>query len=296
VLRRTVEAAGENRLPFLASALTFDTLLAAVPFLLLLLAVFAMVLQSGAGGGEIDLARVFGSLLPPRTGGPRDPLAAAEQLLGRVAAIGRQITLVAVPTFVWLATRAFASVRIALNEIFDVAVRPPRPQGLVIAFLRVKLRDLAMVLGTVLLFLASTVIGGGVALARARGDALDPGWSFVVSRFWHLAAQGIAYGFIVALFFLLYRFGSQRRLRASAALLAALFAATAFEGARRLYALYLTNVAAWGTAAADASIGALILFVLWMYYSAVVFLLGGVVAQIWELRRLQRIQRARLDG
>ncbi|MCL6646465.1 MAG: YihY/virulence factor BrkB family protein, partial [Dehalococcoidia bacterium] len=63
-----------------------------------------------------------------------------------------------------------------------------------------------------------------------------------------------------------------------------------------LYALYLTNVAAWGTAAADASIGALILFVLWMYYSAVVFLLGGVVAQIWELRRLQRVQRARLDG
>ena len=42
----------------------------------------------------------------------------------------------------------------------------------------------------------------------------------------------------------------------------------------------------------DATIGALVLFVLWLYYTALVFLLGGVVAETWELRRMQQRQRA----
>jgi len=29
----------------------------------------------------------------------------------------------------------------------------------------------------------------------------------------------------------------------------------------------------------------------WVYYCALVFLLGGVVAETWELRELQRAQR-----
>jgi membrane protein len=243
-------------------------------------------------GGQIDLTRLLEGLLPPHGAGPRDPYATAEALLARVAAIGQQLTLVAAPAFLWFATRAFASVRTALNDIYDVAVRPVRRRGIVLGFLRAKLRDLGMVLATMVLFLASTGISAGLVLARARGDELAPQWGFVLGRVWAIGGQIVAFGFIVVLFLLLYRFGSQRRIRLSAAAVAALFAAVAFELARRLFAFYITNVAAWNTATADATIGALILFVLWMYYSSLVFLLGGVVAQIWELRRLQRTQRA----
>ena len=35
-----------------------------------------------------------------------------------------------------------------------------------------------------------------------------------------------------------------------------------------------------------------ILTVLWVYYTALVFLLGGVVAETWQLRTMQRRQRA----
>jgi uncharacterized BrkB/YihY/UPF0761 family membrane protein len=44
-------------------------------------------------------------------------------------------------------------------------------------------------------------------------------------------------------------------------------------------------------AGGDANIGAGVLFVLWVYYTALVFLLGGVVAETWELRRMQQRQR-----
>ncbi len=75
---------------------------------------------------------------------------------------------------------------------------------------------------------------------------------------------------------------------------ASLFSAVAFEVAKRLFGLYMTNVASFERAAVDVNLGALILFILWMYYSALVFLLGGVVAETWELRELQRRQRARV--
>ena len=64
-----------------------------------------------------------------------------------------------------------------------------------------------------------------------------------------------------------------------------------FEVAKRLYGLYLAHFASVGGASGDANIGAAVLFILWIYYTAIVFLLGGVVAETWELRRMQQRQR-----
>jgi membrane protein len=104
-------------------------------------------------------------------------------------------------------------------------------------------------------------------------------------------ANFLGFLFLILLFFLLYRHASLRRVRWQAALVASLFMALAFEIAKQLYSLYLRGATGYGAAALDASIGALILFVVWLYYSALVFLLGGVVAETWELRAMQRKQR-----
>ena len=99
----------------------------------------------------------------------------------------------------------------------------------------------------------------------------------------------------MALFFIVYKYASIRRLPWRTALLASVFTAIAFEIAKRLFALYLANFASVRAAAGDANIGALVLFILWVYYTAIVFLLGGVVAETWELRKMQRRQRAILE-
>jgi membrane protein len=102
----------------------------------------------------------------------------------------------------------------------------------------------------------------------------------------------LAFGFSISLFYVTYRYASVRRLPWRTALLASTFTALLFEAAKRLYGLYLTHFADVGSAAGDANIGAAVLFVLWVYYTAIVFLLGGVVAETWELRRMQQRQRA----
>jgi membrane protein len=247
--------------------------------------------QLTTNGASPDLTRLFEQFLPPHQTGPDDPFAAGERLLGRVARFGQRVTLVAVPTFLWFATRTFASMRTALNDIYDVSLRPQPRRHFLLGLLYGKLRDLTMVVMVLSLFLASTAITAGLALLQAWGQERVPAFSFWLGTFGIVLGQATAFGFIVLLFFGLYRFASPRRIRWSAALAASFFAALAFEAARRIFAFYVVNVATWSRTSNDAQLGAIILCVIWVYYSALVFLLGGVVAETWEMRRLLRRQR-----
>jgi len=218
-----------------------------------------------------------------------DPFSTIEDILGRLTKIGSSLSLLAVPAFVWFSTRLFAGIRTSLNSIYDAWVRPKRINP-VKRFVLAKLRDLAMVIVVLILFLANFAVTSGYSLLRAA--SLTTGTAGAVIQTlegWLGAALGFL--FLIALFFLLYRYASLRRVGWDAALVAAGFASVAFELAKRLFALYIRNAGGYGAAAADASIGAVILFVIWLYYSALVFLLGGVIAETWELRALQRVQR-----
>ena len=104
--------------------------------------------------------------------------------------------------------------------------------------------------------------------------------------------EALALAFSVSLFYVTYRYASARRLPWKTALLAASFTAVLFELAKRLYALYLANFTSFDTWGGDANLAAAALFVLWIYYTAIVFLLGAVVAETWELRNMQKRQRA----
>lgn len=257
-----------------------------------MLAGLTWLAQVLSNGSFPDPTQIFERFLPPHSGGAADPFASAERLLGRIAQFGQKVTLVAVPTFLWFATRAFASVRTALNDIYDVSLRPRRPRHFLLGFLFGKLRDLAMVVMTLMLFVTSSAISTSLALLQVWGEERAPRFAFWVSTFGHAMGQLVAFGFIIVLFFFLYRFASPRHIRWSAALVASLFAGTAFELARRLFAFYVVNIAVWSRTSTDTQIGAVLLAVVWIYYSALVFLLGGVVAETWELRRLQHMQRA----
>jgi membrane protein len=255
-----------------------------------LLAGLGWLAQVITDGASPDPTRLFEHFLPPHQTGPNDPFAAGEALLGRIAQFGQRVTLVALPTFLWFATRTFASMRTALNDVYDVSLRPRPSRHFLLGFLYGKLRDLAMVVMVLLLFLTSTAISTGLVLLQAWGEVRAPEFSFWFGTAGRVLGEVVAFGFILILFFFLFRFASPRKIRWSAALVASLFSATAFEVARRLFAFYVVNVATWNRTS-DAQLGAIILCIVWVYYSALVFLLGGVVAETWEMRRLLRRHR-----
>ena len=286
-----LQAADENSVPFLASAITFDAILTAIPFILLLFAGLAKVLEIMTGTGPVDPQALFERFLPPHKRAGSDPFVAVEVILGKLTRAGQSLSLVALPAFVWFSTRLFASIRTALNAIYDVSIRPPKGNFL-IRFLLNKLRDLGMVLLTLVFFLANVLLTIGLSLLQSYFENRGrPGTDAVISTLEQWLAYGLGYLFLIVLFFFLYRHASLRRVRAPAALVASVFMPFAFEVAKQLYALYLRGATGYGAATLDASIGAMLLFVVWLYYSALVFLLGAVVAETWELRAMQRKQR-----
>lgn len=268
-------------------------MLAAVPFVLLLLIGLTHLAQAVTQGPEVDTIHLFHRFLPPHSTLPdRDPFAVIEKLLTGITEKRGQLSLYAVPTFLWFSTRLFAGIRTALNDIYDVSLRPSRQRGIITLFLLAKVRDAAMVVGTVILFLANTLLTTGLTILQARGTESVPQFGFFVSTVGRFLGEFLAFSFSVSLFYVTYSYASVRRLPWKTALLAATFTALLFELAKRLYALYLANFASFEGLGGDATLGAIVLFILWVYYTAIVFLLGAVVAETWELRKMLERQRA----
>ncbi len=271
-------------------------MLAAVPFVLLLLVLFTVLVQGLAPEGTtLDPDSLFHRFLPPHNSLPsQDPFGPVERLLTRIFENRGNLSLVAVPSFLWLSTRLFASMRNSLNFVYDVASRPGASRGIIVTFLRNKARDAALALTVATLFLINTVFSAGLVLARSRSEAaVLSSYTLLVSTVGRLFTELVGFAFSISLFFVIYRFASPRRMSVTSVLIASTFSAFGFEIAKRLYGLYLARSVLPGSAfGGGAQLGALVLFVLWVYYMAVVFLIGGVVAERWEALRLQRKQGA----
>ena len=264
VVRRTLEAAYEDNIPFLAGALSFDILLTAIPFVGLVLAVVGYLAQYQLAIHQINVHELLERFLPESSGGETGQFGFIERALGDLVARRGHITLLAAPLFLWFSTRMFGGLRAALNEVFDTEENRSWPIA--------KLTDLAMVFVAGALFLANAFASTG------RG----------------IFAWLASLVFSTLLFFMIFKFLPSRRIYWRTSVVASLFCAVAFEIAKRLYALYVARFVTFDRVASDANLIGFLLFVLWIYYTACMFLLGGEVAETYDLMRMRRLQRVQL--
>jgi membrane protein len=91
------------------------------------------------------------------------------------------------------------------------------------------------------------------------------------------------------MFFALYKVLPIRKIRWQTALIAALFTSVMIEVAKYAFAIIVQrmNPASLYTG----TLYAIVILVIWTYYAALLFLLGGEVGQVFELRRVRRQQR-----
>lgn len=279
-VRRVYEGAAESNVPFLASGLTFDALLASIPLVLLLLSLIGHLVNAGAVHARVDPLEYFRQFLPAHPEGQADPFQPVEKLLADVVRTRGRLGLVGLALFVWFSTRLFGSLRSALNEVFDTEETRP--------WLRGKLEDIVLVLVTGLLFAASAAGSEGVAILAQR----NPRFGFLT----FFGGQLAGFGFAVALFAVIFRYAPARRVRRDTALFAAVICGLGFELAKPLVSEYLARMVHPDRLVSDATLGAILLFVAWTYYLTLVFLIGGQIAQVYELRRRQAAQRALLRG
>lgn len=277
-MRRVYEGAAEDNVPFLASGLTFDALLAAIPMALVALALVGHLLSAGAGAAQVDIIPYIRRFLPPPGAGP-DPFAPVVEIFIRVVQGRGTLTLVGIPLFVWTSTRLFGSLRTTLNEVFDTEENRNWPKG--------KLVDIALVLVAGFLFLLNVALTEGFRVVATIMGRIG------FTEF--LAAQILGYLSILVMFVVVFRYAPARGTTWRTAAFAAVLCTVGFELAKVPLAMYFQYVAQPERMTTDATIGGIIVFVAWTYYMTYVFLVGGEIAMVYTLRRRQASQRALLS-
>ena len=279
---RLYEKAGQDDIFFLAGGIAFNILFAAVPFLLMLISLFGFVLSAVVDDPERAAVDYVLTILPPS----EVVVTTTRELVRDVVAGRRGFGLLALGLFIWGSTRLFGTLRTALKDIFDL----PEERGIVEG----KVFDLQMVFVAGFLFVMNTGTTVAVEAAQNYGIELlglgDAGGVKAAQRAW---ANILAFAFIFVMFVLIYRYLPKRRTPWRIALVAASFTSVAWELLKGLFALYITNVTVlgrtWGTLVAP------VVLVLWIYYSAFIFILGGEIAQVYDLLRVRRMQRELLE-
>ena len=142
---------------------------------------------------------------------------------------------------------------------------------------------------------ATVLVTGYLALTAYVAIATSRGVSFLVSLGLRSdVMSGVEYGIgrllafilVVALIFLLYRFIPVRGIPTRAALVGAATASIMFELTRVAYAA-LTGVLS-PTTIYTGTLYTIVSVVFWVYYAAIIFLVGAEVARVYEIRNVNR--------
>lgn len=281
-IRRVYQKAGEDDIFFLSGAIAFNVLVAAVPFLLMLIGVFGYVLQRAVDDPQQAAVEYVVSILPPS----QKVVTVTRTLVTEVVAGRTRFGIVGLVLFMWSSTRLVGTLRSVLKHIFDL----PEERGIVDG----KIFDIQMVLVAGTLFLLNTGTTVLVEAAQNYGvQTLGLSGRAEVVAMQRALARILAFGFILLMFVLMYRFLPKRKTPWRIAIVAAVFTSVVWEALKGTFAWYVANVGDWQST--YGTLASLIILVFWIYYSAVVFVLGGEVAQVYDLMRIRRRQRELLE-
>lgn len=280
-LKRIWDNSAEDNVLFLAGGIAFNIMLAAVPFVLLLIAGLTYLLPSLSDVDPMTAVTAFvDRLLPLRAGAG----GFVHRLIGDVLKTRDSVTLYSAILFAWLSTRLFGSLRTALAEVFDIENER--------SIIRGKIFDFQITVLSTLLFVLSTLVSTYLTLATTRGLSvlLELGLrKEVMGEVEYWFGRALAFVFTTVMFFALYKYLPVRKVLTRTAWLAAFFTGILFEGAKMAFRVIVTSMNP--TTLYTGTIAALVIVVVWTYYAALIFLIGGEVGQVYELRRTRRLQR-----
>lgn len=276
-VRRVWDNSGEDNIFFLASGISFNLLLAIVPFLLLFATSLTYLLNQSSDAATAEIVDLMNRFLPPSTSE-----STTRAVTGIIKARGT-VGLYSAVSFIWFSTRLFGSLRSVLAAIFDIE----QDRGIVDG----KIYDVKVTVVSSLIFVAYTGVSAYIAIASSRGVAVLEAVGLrqdVMGGVEYTVGRIIAFIFIVALFYGMYKFLPHKKMRWQTALLAAMFTGVMFEIAKVGFATYATSFRPGSLY--TGTLAALVVTILWVYYASVVFILGGEVAQVFELRHMRRRQ------
>ena len=271
----TWRALGDDDVMFLASGVSFNLLLAAVPFVLLLVSVSVLFLGSTPDSAADVALGFLDRLLPSKNWTEGDHV---RETVREVARVSGSVTLYSAIGFLWFSTRVFSSMRSVFQRTFDV----PRERGI----LHGKLFDIAC---SFLAAIGITLYGSLSAYllaASTRGVSVLTELGVrasVMGPIEYAFGRVVAFVLVVLLCFAAYRLLPNRPIPSHTAWVGSITTSLLFELARILFGYYVRTFSP--SSLYTGTIATLVVVTLWTYYASLIFIIGAEVAQVVELRR-----------
>ncbi|HEY5898458.1 MAG TPA: YihY/virulence factor BrkB family protein, partial [Burkholderiales bacterium] len=260
LLKQTATSWSEDYAPSMGAALSYYTLFSIAPLLLIIIGIAGFVFGEDAARGAIvdQLAGLIGA----------DGAQAVEGLL-QAANRPRQgmvATLVGLVTLLLGAMTVFGELQNALDRIWRAPARQKAKGWWTI--LRTRVLSFGMVLGMAFLLTVSLVLSAALAALGKWWGAAFAGWEV----FAHLLDIALSFGLVTVMFALIYRYIPRVHVAWHDVWVGAAVTSLLFAVGKFAIGLYLGKSAVASTFGAA---GSLVVLILWVYYSAQIFLFGA---------------------
>lgn len=245
--------------PSMGAALAYYTMFSIAPLLLIVISVAGLLFGVEAARGEIS-AQLQGLI-------GQDAARMIEGLVQHAAqpASGAVSTLIGFVLLVVGATTVFAELQDALDRIWRA---PRRKQGGLWALLRSRLLSFGLILGIGFLMMVSLVLSAALS-------ALGKWWGAWFGH-WLLLAEllniAISFALVTTMFAMIYKIMPRVKVAWSDVWIGAVVTAVLFTFGKYLIGLYIGKS---GMTSVFGAAGSLVVMLVWVYYSAQIFLLGA---------------------
>ena len=264
MVKRAASAWSDDYAPSMGAALSYYTLFSLAPVWLIVISIAGLVFGADAVRGEI-----FGQL---RGLMGDDAAKAIEGLLASVSqpAEGIAATLIGVAVLLIGATSVFGELQDALDRIWRAPARDAAVTGLsgLWRLLRTRLLSFGMILGMAFLLMVSLVLGAVMAALGKWWGGVFGGWELLA----HSVNLAVDFALTAGVFAMIYKLMPRVRVAWRDVWLGAAVTAALFTVGKFLIGLYIGRS---GVTSAFGAAGSLVIVLVWVYYSAQVFLLGA---------------------
>ena len=260
LLKETASAWSEDYAPSMGAALSYYSLFSIAPLLLIVIGIAGLVFGADAARGAI-----FGEL----RGLIGDQGAQAVEGLLQAADKPKQgivSTIVGVVILLVGAMTVFGELQNALDRIWRAPARV-KASGLW-TLLRTRLLSFGMVLGIAFLLMISLVLSAALAALGKWWGAAFGGWEAIA----HLVDVLLSFGLMTVMFALIYRYIPRVRVEWHDVWIGAAVTSVLFAIGKFAIGLYLGKSA---VASSFGAAGSLVILMVWVYYSAQIFLFGA---------------------
>jgi len=259
----------------LAASLSFYAVFSLAPLLFIIVAVGTFVVGESAAQAEIlaNLRRLVG---PSNAQVILTVSQRAQEQYSNLRA-----TVVGIVTLLFGATAVFVELREGLNSAWNVMLKPG--SHWTISFIRTRLLAFAMVLAVGLLLLLSLFASAFLSGLRYYLGSTEIAFFSMLLQILNFA---ISFALITVGFAIIYKILPDARIRWSDVWVGAAITSLLFTLGKSLIGMYVGRSllgSVYGTA------GSLVLILLWVYYSAQVFLFGAEFTQVYARKHGTRI-------